>query len=250
MAQRNGAAGRRGSGGRGNAPRGGRHAAGRDGAKKAGAPKRAASKPAPLPSTPEARVFRLGVIPGAMPGRWADRWQERMTHATLELVPIEVAAQRRALDDRLVDAAIVRRPLDETGLHVVALYDEVPVVVVASESDLTVVEELQPADLEGSVVITPLDDVLGALDLAGTTAARFDPPETTADAIATVATGVGVAIVPLSLARLHHRRDVTYRPLVDGPVSSVAFAWPQDGDSDDVQAFVGIIRGRTANSSR
>jgi hypothetical protein len=54
----------------------------------------------------------------------------------------------------------------------------------------------------------------------------------------------------MSLARLHHRRDVEYRPLRGGPLSAVALAWPRDRDSDDIQTFVGIVRGRTANSSR
>ena len=67
---------------------------------------------------------------------------------------------------------------------------------------------------------------------------------------ATAATGVGVVIVPMSLARLHHRKDVDYRPLVGGPASTVAFAWPAEGASDLVDVFIGIVRGRTANSSR
>ncbi|GAA4195733.1 LysR substrate-binding domain-containing protein [Microbacterium oryzae] len=213
-------------------------------------PRRAdVQRPAPAP-VEDPRTFRLGVIPGATPGRWVDRWHERKPHVHLELVPLAVAEQRSALDEGRVDAAIVRRPLEEDGLHVIAMYDELPVVVVASDSDLTVVDELEASDLAGSVLIVPKDDVLGPLDLAGTIPPVFEAPGTTEDAIATVATGVGVTVVPMSLARLHHRRDVTYRPLVGGPVSAVAFAWLRDRDSDDVQDFVGILRGRTANSSR
>ena len=51
----------------------------------------------------------------------------------------------------------------------------------------------------------------------------------TEEAIAIVASGVGVVIVPMSLARLHHRKDADYRPLRDGPASTVALAWPADG---------------------
>ena len=60
-------------------------------------------------------------------------------------------------------------------------------------------------------------------------------------------------IVPMSLARLHHRKDAEYRPLVDGPTSTVALAWPTAADGANgplVDAFIGIVRGRTTNSSR
>ena len=42
----------------------------------------------------------------------------------------------------------------------------------------------------------------------------------------------------------------THRVLADGPVSTVALAWPRDRTTPDVETFVGIVRGRTANSSR
>lgn len=194
-------------------------------------------------------TFLLGAIPGATPGKWIDTWNERMPLTRLELVPLAFADQRRALLDAEVDAALVRLPIEKDGLHVIPLYDEVPVVVCAKESHLTAAEELDTADLAGEVLIVPADDVLG-FDVPGTVAPRFDPPADTAEAIATVAAGVGIVVVPMSLARLHQRKDVEYRPLLDGRASTVALAWTVDGTTPAVEAFVGIVRGRTANSSR
>lgn len=211
--------------------------------------------PGPAPADPrepvvaEPAVFRLGAIPGATPGKWIDVWKERMPRTALELVPLSVADQRRALDDGEVDAALVRLPIDGDGLHVIPLYDEVPVVVCAKDSHLTAADELEPGDLEGEVLIVPQDDVLG-IRIAGTVSPRFEAPVDTAEAIATVAAGVGVVVVPMSLARLHHRKDVEHRPLRDGPVSTVALAWIADRTTNSVETFVGIVRGRTANSSR
>jgi len=170
-----------------------------------------------------------------------------MPRNPLELVPIPFTDQREALAG--ADAALVRLPIDSDGLHVIALYDEVPVVVVSVDSELTAADELEVSDLDGEVLITPADDVLRFAS-PGTTAPVFDAPETTEDAVATVAAGVGVLVVPMSLARLHHRKDVTYRPLRGGPVSTVALAWDADRTTELVDAFVGIVRGRTANSSR
>jgi DNA-binding transcriptional LysR family regulator len=184
-----------------------------------------------------------------MPGKWIAAWAEQMPRVTLELVPLAVAEQRTALDEGAVDAALVRLPLDRDGLHVITLYEEVAVAVVAADSHLTAADELDLADLAGEVLVSPADGVLD-LDVPGTLAPSFARPETTADAIAVVAAGVGVVVVPMSLARLHARKDVAARPLRDGPISPIALAWRQEADGDDVQALAGIVRGRTARSSR
>lgn len=172
-----------------------------------------------------------------------------MPRNPLTLSLLDVAEQRRALVDGDVDAALVRLPIDRDGLSVIALYEEVPVVVVSAESHLTAADELTLDDLGGEIVITPRDDVLGVV-VPGATSPHFAPPATTADAIETVAAGVGIVIVPMSLARLHQRKDAAYRPLRDGPASTVALAWVAERTTPLVEEFVGIVRGRTANSSR
>lgn len=211
------------------------------------------AKPAPKPEQDVEPIvsgpFRLGAIPGATPGKWIDAWHERMPGVDLELVPLAAADQRRALDEGEVDAALVRLPIDREGLSVIALYDEVPVVVTAADSHLTAADDLAIADLSGEVVIVPRDDVLG-IRVPDAVPPAFAPPADTAEAIATVAAGVGVVIVPMSLARLHRRKDADYRPLRDGPPSSVALAWIAERTTPAVETFVGIVRGRTANSSR
>lgn len=193
------------------------------------------------------RTFRLGAVPGATPGKWIDTWTKRMPHVRLELVPIEVKTQRKTLNE--LDAALVRLPLTDDALHVIPLYDESPVVIAAIDSVLMAAAELTAADLDGEVVIGLTDDVLGSLDLPGTKSARFDLLPTD-EAIATAASGVGIVIVPMSLARVYHRKDVDFRRLMDGPVSTVALAWARNRATPDIETFVGIVRGRTANSSR
>lgn len=205
---------------------------------------------APASAPEEPRSFRLGVVPGATPGKWIDTWKKRMPHVALEVVPVEVADQDAAID--AVDAALVRLPLGADAidaLHVIALYDEIPVAVASTESHLLAADELHLADLAGEVLIDLADETLPPLDAPGVVAPRF-AALTTADAIATAATGAGVVVVPMSLARLHHRKDADYRPLVDGPTSTVALAWVRTRTTPDVETFVGIVRGRTAQSSR
>jgi hypothetical protein len=75
-------------------------------------------------------------------------------------------------------------------------------------------------------------------------------PATTEDAVELVSAGIGLLVAPQSLARLHHRKDLTYRPLPTGPVSQVALSWPAGETSELMEHFIGIVRGRTVNSSR
>ena len=97
-------------------------------------------------------------------------------------------------------------------------------------------------------MLHPLDDTLDWERLPGRPA--IERPATTADAIELVAAGVGLLLVPQSLARLHHRKDLTYRPVTDAPESRIALSWPEDRTTDLVEDFIGIVRGRTVNSSR
>ncbi|WDG17702.1 LysR family substrate-binding domain-containing protein [Microbacterium sp. Clip185] len=224
---------------------GGSHRPARSGSSRAPAKK---PEPAPAPPIPEG-PFRLGAIPGATPGKWIDIWQERMPSTTLELVPLEVAAQEEALQSGRVDAALVRPPVDTERWHLIRLYEETIVVAFSADSHLAAGDELTPEDLEGEVLVVPADDVLDP-HIASTLAPAFAAPRTTADAIEIVASGVGIVIVPMSLARLHHRKDVEYRALSGAAPAPVGFAWPREDASPLVDTFIGILRGRTAQSSR
>jgi DNA-binding transcriptional LysR family regulator len=172
-----------------------------------------------------------------------------MPSVELVLRSIPVADQSTELASGTVDAALIRLPVDGDALHVIPLYEEVTVAVVDADSHLTAAEELELADLAGEVVVVPRDDVLAAV-VPGAVAPSFDPPRDTEEAVATVAAGVGVVLVPMSLARLHARKDVAHRPVRDAPTSRVALAWLRDATTPDVETFVGIVRGRTPNSSR
>lgn len=142
----------------------------------------------------------------------------------------------------------MRLPVDRTDLSAIPLYTETTVVVVPKDHVVAAVDEVSTEDLADDIVLHPLDDTLDWERLPGKPA--FERPATTADAIELVAAGIGVLVVPQSLARLHHRKDLTYRPVTDAPESRVALSWPQDETTDLVEDFIGIVRGRTVNSTR
>lgn len=192
--------------------------------------------------------FRLAYVPGVTPTKWVRIWNERLPRVALDLVPVPAAEAADVVRAGGADAALLRLPIDRTGLNAIPLYTETTVVVVPKDHLVTAAEEVTAADLADDVVLRPLDDTLEWEQLPGHPFA--ERPETTALAIELVAAGVGLLVVPQSLARLHHRKDLTYRPITDAPESRVVLSWPEGENSDLMEQFIGIIRGRTVNSSR
>ncbi|NJC66110.1 LysR family transcriptional regulator substrate-binding protein [Planosporangium flavigriseum] len=177
-------------------------------------------------------------------------WSERLPEVDLEVVPAEAAQAATLLADQ-VDAGLARLPVDQDTFHAIPLYTEATVVVVPKDHMLAAADEVTVAELADETLLRPLDDVLdwtGGSDAPVTVAA--DRPATTAAAVEWVAAGVGVLVVPQSLARLYHRRDLTYRVVTDAPTSSVGLVWARDRYTDLVEEMIGIVRGRTANTTR
>jgi DNA-binding transcriptional LysR family regulator len=186
-------------------------------------------------------MFRLLIAAGVTVDKFARLWAERVPGTDLHPVPAEPDA---VLDDR-ADAGLLRLPVDRDVFHAVPLYTEATVVVVPRDHFVAAGDEVTLADLADEPLLRPRDDVLAWPD-----AATGERPATTADAVPLVAAHAGLLVVPQSLARLHHRRDLTYRVVTDAPTSSVGLVWRQDGYSDLVEELIGIVRGRTANSTR
>ncbi|WP_274564503.1 LysR substrate-binding domain-containing protein [Streptomyces spiramyceticus] len=192
--------------------------------------------------------FRLAYVPGVTPTKWVRIWNERLPDVPLTLVAVSAAEACDVLRGRSADAGFVRLPVDREVLSAIPLYTETSVVVVPKDHVVASVDEVSAEDLADDIVLHPLDDTLDWERRPGVPAK--ERPATTADAVELVAAGVGLLVVPQSLARLHHRKDLTYRPVSDAPQSGVALSWPQDETTDLVEHLIGIVRGRTVNSTR
>jgi len=174
-------------------------------------------------------TFHLGFVTGATPDKWAGTWRERQREP-IELVPVTDDVQEHGVRTGALDAALVRLPVDRDGLHLIPLYEELPVAVLSVDDELTLLDELTTEDLAEK-----------HQDWTGLTVR---------EAVETVATGTGVLVVPMSVARLHHRKDVTYRTVTDLPSTTVGLTWLVDNDDPRIRAFIGIVRGRSERSSR
>lgn len=195
----------------------------------------------PTPQPP----FRVGFVTGATPDKWADTWRRRRADSPLDLVPVEQESQEARLREGSLDMCLVRLPIDREGLHCIPLYDELPVAVVAKDHVVTVVQEVTLEDLDDEQLVLPHESGWRP------SAEQLDwPPMSVRDAVDVVAGGTGVVILPMSVARLHHRKDTAYRVVTDLPPTKVGLAWLVENDDERVQAFIGIVRGRTERSSR
>lgn len=175
--------------------------------------------------------LRVGFVPGVTLTKWRRIWADRFRRIPLETVEILQADQLDALigTDPTCDLCFVRLPIEVTELHLIRLYEEQPVVVVPKDHPLAEFEELTLADLDGEQLLSDPDS---------------------ADAADRTAWAGGLWLTPQSVARAQSRRDLVAIPLADGEPTTIGLAWRRDDDNRLIEEFVGIVRGRTANSSR
>ena len=176
-----------------------------------------------------------------------------MPRSPLDLVPLGDADGVALLHGGELSMCFLRLPVDREGLHLIPLYDEQPVVVVAAEHPVAAYEEIDVGELADEHLLQDPDQVPAWREVAtevldGTRSAV--PATGLREALAGVAADAGIVILPKSLARLHARRDVRPVPVTGVPPTTVGLAWPVDAEDDRVEAFIGVVRGRTAASSR
>ena len=191
--------------------------------------------------------FRVGFVTGATPDKWARTWRERRRDG-LELVPVAESEQETGVRAGTLDMVLARLPVDRDGLHCIPLYEEQAVVVAGREHVVAATdddEEVALADLADEQLVRPHASgwTPDAEQLAW-------PAMTETEAVETVAAGTGIVLVPLSVARLNARKDVVRRAVSDLPPTTVGLVWRIEHDDERVQAFIGIVRGRTVNSTR
>ncbi|HEV7623662.1 MAG TPA: LysR family transcriptional regulator substrate-binding protein [Amnibacterium sp.] len=172
----------------------------------------------------------IGVVIGVTPDKWVRTWHDRMPGAPLRIEALADEQVAPALLDA-VDMAFARLPVegvDAEDLHVIPLWDETPVAVASKNHPIKVFDAVTLADLADEELHPGWDDA--TLDI--------------------VAAGHGVARMPQAVLRATGRRDVVGRPISDAEPTRVGLVWRRSTEGPLVDEFIGVVRGRTANSSR
>ena len=157
-----------------------------------------------------------------------------------------------------------REPASTDGekYHSIRLYEELPVVILPVDHVLTVLDEVPVEELAEEFLLQPASDIPAYEEVSRAwreSAGRIVPEGLTdKETIELVAAGVGLYIVPMSIARFYHRKDLTYRPVAGLDLYPVHLVWPRAPKGEPrseerealLQDFIGIVRGRTATSER
>lgn len=210
----------------------------------------------------------LSTIPGATPSKWVQRYTSR--GSAVQLVPQDEQSQTLFLQphdpprhlpqlgylrwraDQTWQELVTDKSFDPEQIHLVRLYEEIPVIVVSkdhllaawtdddglvSADDVAGETFWDPADYASEPVTDPLDvpEQVGAGERM---------------AIQLAATGSGYTLLPASVARMFGQKDVITLPTALHPGWEVGLAWRKAADSDLIQDFIGVTKGRRPRSSR
>lgn len=217
-------------------------------------------------------VIRLGFTRGVAPSKWERRWRAAMPATRLEIVPIETPygrptgrlAEESALDVMIERVAPGARPLasdpdadpehEVRTHHAFRLYEESVALVLPIDHELAEETEISLSDL-ALVRILDYPDHAPEWPAAEPWEDPSWMPGSIRAALELVSTGLGGIMAPLPLARhlINKREHAILRVVApEGalPGTTVWASWPLERDAADVQQLAGILRGRTARSSR
>lgn len=192
-------------------------------------------------------MLTLSFAVGCEPGKWQRRFAA--TPGAPELDARACADPVACVLDGTAVLGLVRLPDPRVAaaaaeLHKVELYDEEPGVAVPRESIFAeAADPVVAADLDGEVIhARPAED------------GRVDTDEV-AQMLSVVGANVGVVLGPRPLLTVLAKRQVLALALADPealgvPRTRIALIWKKSNDSEAVQDFVGITKGRLPSSSR
>lgn len=174
------------------------------------------------------------------------RWHQAHPETPLELLRID--DRTAGLSTGRADAAVVRGPLTEPGLHSAYLLSEARVAALPDDSPLARRPELTLADLAGQVVTvnTVSGTTSGDLWPAGHGPTATVRVGNTDDWLAAIASGRAVGVSTAATVNLHPHPGVSYRPLVDAPAVPVALAWTDPPSHPAVADLVALAREVTS----
>lgn len=171
--------------------------------------------------------FAIAFPLGVTVGKWTRAFEQRFPDVELLVRPSDDPLGVLAAGE--ADMVFARDAEPDDDRHLIPLYAEDIVVVVNHEHLLTLEEHLHLADLAAEPRV------------------EGEPSESF---MRRVAEGEGIALLPASVAKALRRKDVVALHVEDAPQSRIGLTWPREAQHPLVDDFIGIVRGRTAHSSR
>ena len=201
--------------------------------------------------------LKVVFVPGLLPDKWFRRFDERHGGASRDSNrrvriasavaddPLPYVLHGKAdvafvrMDDRGREGVVKDAEASGQSIHLIELYEEQPGVAVPKDNAIALFPQVSSHDLEDEKIMWAPQPPHFRVDIAGVRAA-----------LEVGAANVGVVIAPRPLLRVINKRGVKDVALSDARPTQLAMVWLQSRDDRDIQNFVGIVRGRTARSSR
>lgn len=185
-------------------------------------------------------MLSLAFVTGTEPGKWFKRFVQSTPH-TLDTKGADDPFAELVDQAAPTSLALMRLPDSRVtdDFHVVRLYKEAQGVAVPKDSLFAELgERVDYADLKDEIINwtyqpqAPVDELRTALQV--------------------VAANVGAALAPLPLLKVLSKKQIACLEVRDAPFmeTEIALVWRKSDDSDVIQDFVGVAKGRTVRSSR
>ncbi|RKT09334.1 DNA-binding transcriptional LysR family regulator [Streptomyces sp. 1114.5] len=141
----------------------------------------------------------------------------------IDVLPLRWWEQDAPLRDGRAHVGYLRHPFDTTGLRTVPIGRETKVACLPVTHPLADRPSLTTADLDGEPVLD---------------AARARRTSSLDEKFELVASGQGIALVPLSITRSYSRPDLRYLPVTDSRPVETCLAVPEGECADPVRQFL------------
>lgn len=210
-----------------------------------------------MTSLPSSRALRCMYDRGVTPDKWGARWNEARRDMPVVLELAEGITALNALAAGGCDIAITRLPttfeefasygadINCEDYFVVRLYEESAGVAAWKEHPVALQHDWRAEDLQGerfheifppNGVFSSSSSELADHDLSGH--------------IEMVRANIHLLIAPFSVIRAEAGKSIPVARIIDRPAGWVAAIFPKSADCDDIQDFIGVLKGRKAASSR
>ncbi|WP_052863061.1 LysR family transcriptional regulator [Streptomyces niger] len=141
-----------------------------------------------------------------------------------DVVPVRWWEQDAPIRDGRAQVAYIRRPFDEAGLHVIPIGREPRTACMPATHPLAPRRQLTSADLDGVRLLDAPTRRTSSIE------EKFE----------LIASGHGIALVPLSVARAYSRPDLVHVPVTDAPETETCLVAPADRHEKLLRDFLAI----------
>ena len=140
----------------------------------------------------------------------------------IELLHLPWYEQAEPLRDGRADIGLLRRPFDGHGIRTVPISSEPQVACLPASHPLASRRRLVRADLDGEAILDPVARRTATIE------EKFE----------LVAAGIGIALIPRSVARYYSRPDLVHRPMSDTEPFEICLAVAEDRREQHLQDFL------------